>query len=144
MPKYQNVPIDGVGKVFSATVSVMNDISPEVIYVKVKGKIRPQTRMSDYSQCVCGIKPAFMEAAERVVRSSERFDDRMLCDIEFSEGSLSTGKWSNVKYSLYLKPKKAFTTMDDNVDSSRPLVKMLNTMLIDKFTKSGFEMMEKC
>lgn len=138
----QNLAVWVSDGAFTATLSVQNDITMEVIFVKGRARFRPTFKKSDYAKIISPIKEDFIGSAGRLVRASSRYDDRFLCDIEFSEGSPSTKKWSYVKYSLYVKPKGRDCTLREHADAIRPIVNSLNRLIRNEFEAVGFEMKE--
>ena len=114
--------------------------SDEVLYVKSKLRFRPAEKKTDYSEEANRIKETFNYQVERMVRTSKSLDDRFLCGIDFSDGSLSVKKWSRAKFDIYVKPKQFKWK---SVKELMKISQKINVILTKTFLREGFILMER-
>ena len=138
----QNLKIKTTDKSFTVTISTQNDITTDVVFVRAKARFRPTFQKSDYSKIIAPIKKEFVGAINRIMKASDVYMDRTLCDIDFSEGSPSVRKWSYVKYSVYAKSSGVINHLADHAVAMRPIVDTLNRIIRNGFESVGFEMKE--
>ena len=112
----------------------------DVLYVKSKLRFKPSEKKSDYTESAAKIKEVFQSHVERLVKKSNALDNRFLCSIEFSDGSLSVSKWSRAKFDIYVKPldKKC-----DGIDELMAISQKINIILTRSFAREGFILMPR-
>lgn len=78
--------------------------SREVLYVKAKFRFRPPFHKSDYKEETAKIREEFEDAVKRLITHCKGVDDRYLCSIDLSSGSMKVNKYSRARYEFYVKP----------------------------------------
>lgn len=99
LPK--RIPLNADDEFVSATL--FTD-SKEVLYVKAKFRFCPPFHKPDYKEETARIKGEFTDAVKRLITHCGEVEDRYLCSIDLSGGSMKVNKYSRARYEFYVRP----------------------------------------
>lgn len=92
----------------SVKYGTLDKNSPDVLFIRFKGKIIPTIIKNDYSKEIVELKTEFNSVVKNVIlKYCDIFDcNRYLCNMEVSEKGITFKKGSYIKFDIFLKPNE--------------------------------------
>lgn len=92
----------------SVKYGTLDKNSPDVLFIRFKGKIIPTIIKNDYSKEIVELKTEFNSIVKNVIlKYCDIFDcNRYLCNMEVSEKGITFKKGSYIKFDIFLKPNE--------------------------------------
>lgn len=92
----------------SVKYGTLDKNSPDVLFIRFKGKIIPTIIKNDYSKEIVELKTEFNSVVKNVILNyCDIFDcNRYLCNMEVSEKGITFKKGSYIKFDIFLKPNE--------------------------------------
>lgn len=84
----------------------LNKETAEVIYIRVKSKIRPIEKKNSYNEDINLLKKDFIKKIHELIKSNNKIEKKYICHFETNEFGMSYNRNSFIKYELYIKPKE--------------------------------------
>lgn len=112
----------------SAKYGTMDKNSPEVIYIRAKGRITPLIDKSDYSKDIISFKNNFDTIIDNNIRLFHDYFDiqKYIYNIDISQKGISFKKGSYIKFDIYVRPKVKKPFADYNEEIAAFLKKINN------------------
>jgi len=123
---------------FKSTYGTFNRNIPNVIYINGKTKVKPIVEKTDYSMDSRNIKKSFTNFVDKTVKDNDTFFDEYICTCDVSENGLEYGKRSNLKYSVFLKPKE-LKPIEDYLSVISNFNATVTSFLSEELNERGFE-----
>ena len=123
---------------FKSTYGTFNRNTPNVIYINGKTKVKPIIEKTDYSVDSRNIKKSFTNFVDKTVKDNDIFFDEYICTCDVSENGLEYGKKSNLKYSVFLKPKE-LKPIEDYLSVISNFNATVTSFLSEELNERGFE-----
>jgi len=100
--EYQNIgKQNGINVTFG---TVLEDENPKVLIIRCKGRIKPLIKKTTYENDINSLKDDIISIIRSRVRNSTEFSDECLANTDISSKSIKYGKYSFIKYDVYVKP----------------------------------------
>lgn len=114
----------------SAKYGTMDKNSPDVLYIRAKGRITPLLNKSDYSKDITKLKNKFNTVVENnIEKFKDYFDnEKFIYSIDISEKGISFKKGSYIKFDIYVKPKEKKDIIEYNDIISDLLININNEL----------------
>lgn len=144
--KTKQIKIDDIQEL-SAKYGTVNRNSPDVLYIRAKGRIMPTVKKSDYSKEIIELKKYFGDIIKHNILSHKKNinSERYIYNIDISEKGINYKKGSYIKYDIFVKPnskkemgdyKNEITSfLTDVNDSIKNKLELLNIKYINKTRK---------
>lgn len=129
MRKSKQINLDCIEEL-SAKYGTMDKNSPDVLYIRAKGRITPLLNKSDYSKDVTKLKNKFNTVVENnIEKFKDYFDnEKYIYSIDISEKGISFKKGSYIKFDIYVKPKEKKDIIEYNDIISDFLININNEL----------------
>lgn len=92
----------------SVKYGTLDKNSPDVLFIRFKGKIIPTIIKNDYSKEIVELKTEFNSIVKNVIlKYCDIFDcNRYLCNMEVSEKGITFKKGSYIKFDVFVRPNE--------------------------------------
>lgn len=129
MRKSKQINLDCIEEL-SAKYGTMDKNSPDVLYIRAKGRITPLLNKSDYSKDITKLKNKFNTVVENnIEKFKDYFDnEKFIYSIDISEKGISFKKGSYIKFDIYVKPKEKKDIIEYNDIISDLLININNEL----------------
>lgn len=104
---YNRVEYQNIGRQNGINVdfgTVLEGDAPKVILIRCKGRMKPIIKKTTYEEEINELKNDINGIITSKVRGSKSFMNECLANTEISSRSIKFGKYSFVKYDVYVKP----------------------------------------
>lgn len=135
-PLPKKIALNADDEYVSATLYADN---PEVLYVKAKFRFCPPYHKPDYKNETEKIKEEFAAAVKLLITHCSEVDNRYLCSIDLSGGSMKVNKNSRARYEFYVKP----TSEGDITEAIERLADSIADSVKHAVTSVGFVLQPK-
>lgn len=98
------IQIDGICGL-NTKIGFNSKILPQIAYISVKGKLKPNERKTVYTEDVSSIKKQFRSLVKKEVSENGYFTDKFIFNLEIGEKYINTYEKSFIRYDVYVKPK---------------------------------------
>ena len=90
----------------SAKYGTIDKNSPDVLYIRAKGRIMPTVKKNDYSNDIIELKKGFANIIKNNIMSfkNDINEKKYIYNIEISEKGISYKKGSYIKYDIFIRP----------------------------------------
>ena len=103
---------DDANPLFRTIIGTLDRYNPSVIYIRSKTCVHRNGEGSPVKEAPCKIRDMFTSTVKEMIRRDDRLENRHICTIEMSDRGIESGKKTNVKYDIYIKPSES-TSFDD-------------------------------
>ena len=121
---------------FAIKFGTLDYDEPEVLYIRVKSKITPSEKRSDYSETINALKTGFTEHVKSLMTGDNEFMKRHLSEITVSEDGIEIGKKSRFKYDILVRPYKV-RDLEAYEKQAAGIAKSVNRYLEHKLNAGG-------
>lgn len=113
MRKSKQIKIDSIQEL-SAKYGTIDKNSPDVLYIRAKGRIMPTIKKNDYSKDIIDLKSSFSNIIKDNIFSFKKDinTEKYIYNVDISEKGISYKKGSYIKYDIFVKPKEKRKIMD--------------------------------
>lgn len=121
----------------SVKYGTLDKNSPDVLFIRFKGKIIPTIIKNDYTKEIVELKTEFNSIVKNVILNyCDIFDcNKYLCNIEVSEKGVTYKKGSYIKFDVFVRPNeiKDITYYEDvitrmSIEINNEIINILNKL----------------
>lgn len=143
MRKSKQIKIDTIQEL-SAKYGTIDKKSPDVLFIRAKGRIIPTVKKVDYSKDIVELKQNFNNIVKDkiMLHKNDINCERYICNIDISEKGISYKKGSYIKYDIFVKPKNKKDVFDYK-DELTSLLTNINDDLKEKMSLLNLKYINK-
>lgn len=124
---------------FKAIYGSVNKETSDVIYIRVRGKVKPNQKQDNYSNDVLEFKSSLIDYIGVMVGSMNSIlNKNYIFDVELTEKCITYKKSSHIKYDLYVIPIKSIN-LESFYDTALDITNKVNKFIIDKLSIIDFD-----